>query len=277
MCYTTYKQWKTIPLQEPPILSVIIPAYNESDRIVPTIGAIAAHICDLGISWELIIADDGSTDDTVQIVTALELANLHILKAAQNGGKGSAVQRGMLAAHGQYRLFCDADNATPIEEIDKLLDSVSASDCDIAVGSRAVGEAEEANRSVLRQAMSGGLRWLVQHVVRLGISDSQCGFKLFTEEAAKRLYAAQTIQGFSFDLEILYLAQKFGYRTVELPVIWFDAPGSKVNATKEAGRFLRDLFKIKLNDWRGVYHETEIIKQVENSIGYDLSSGKGYA
>jgi len=113
--------------------------------------------------------------------------------------------------------------------------------------------AEEAHRTPLRRMLSGGLRWTVGHIFRIGVRDTQCGFKLFTREAAQRLYAAQTIAGFSFDLEILYLASKLGYRVAEVPVAWVDAPGSKVDTTKEVQRFLRDLVKIKWNDLRGIY------------------------
>ena len=101
--------------------------------------------------------------------------------------------------------------------------------------------------------MSNGLRYIVKHIFRIGVRDTQCGFKLFSRTAAQRLYRSQTIAGFSFDLEILYLAAKFGYQVAEVPVAWIDAPGSKVDALKEARRFMRDLLKIKWNDLRGVY------------------------
>ncbi|MCB0009743.1 MAG: glycosyltransferase, partial [Anaerolineales bacterium] len=121
MSYADYDKWKREPIEGEPFLSVIIPAYNEEIRIIPTIGAIAAHISGLGFPWELLLADDGSRDQTVQMVKELNLANVRVLETPQNGGKGSAVQRGMLAARGQYLLFADADNSTPIEELAKLL------------------------------------------------------------------------------------------------------------------------------------------------------------
>jgi len=253
MGYNAYQQWKITAISGEPYLSIVIPAYNEEIRIVPTIGAIASHVSGLGFDWELIIADDGSTDNTVNLVQELNLANVTVLVAPQNAGKGSAVQRGVLAARGHYILFDDADNSTPIEELGKLLSKLERDGYDVAVGSRAAAGAEEAQRSVLRRLMSGTLRWLVQKIFAIGVKDTQCGFKLFTREAARTLYRAQTILGFSFDLEILYLAGKFGYRIAEVPVAWVDAPGSKVDPTKEAQRFLRDLIRIKLNDWRGIY------------------------
>lgn len=253
MSYAAYEQWKTTPIEGEPYLSIVIPAYNEEIRIVPTIGAIASHVSGLGFPWDLYIADDGSKDTTVPLVEELGLANVHVLKAAKNGGKGSAVKRGMLAANGQYILFADADNSTPIEEVQKLLHKLDSEGYDVAIGSRAASGAQEAHRSLLRRTMSGGLRWIVRNIFRIGVRDTQCGFKMYSRVAAHRLHTAQTILGFSFDLEILYLASKLGYKIAEVPVSWIDAPGSKVDTRKEAQRFLRDLLKIKFNDLKGVY------------------------
>lgn len=250
--YSAYLHWKNTPLTEQPYLSVVIPAYNESERIVPTIGAIAAYVCSLGKPWELLIADDGSKDDTVALCNGLELANLRVLVAPQNGGKGSAVQRGMLAAHGEVVLFADADNSTPIEELGAMLAKIDAG-YDVVVGSRAAGGAQEAHRSPLRRMMSATLRAIIRPLFHLQVRDTQCGFKLFRREAAQRLFGAQTIMGFSFDLEILYLAGKWGCKVAEQPVAWVDAPGSKVDSLKESKRFLQDMARIKRNDLRGVY------------------------
>jgi dolichyl-phosphate beta-glucosyltransferase len=252
MAYERYEQWKTTPIAGEPRLSVIIPAYNESERIVPTIGAIASYVSSLGYDWELIIADDGSRDGTPDLVEELGLANLRLLRAERNGGKGSAVRRGVLAARGQRVLFSDADNSTPIEELEKLMRAIDEG-FDLAVGSRASNDADAEKRTFMRRLVSAGLRWIVRNILSIGVRDTQCGFKLFTREAARHLANAQTINGFSFDLELLYLASKFGYRTKEVPVTWIDAPGSKVNVAKEVRRFLKDLVQIKLNDIRGVY------------------------
>ena len=253
MSYKNYQDWKTQPLTGDILLSVVIPAYNEEVRIVPTIGAIASYISDLGIPWELILADDGSRDDTAKLVEDLGFVNLRVLRAERNAGKGNAVHRGMLAARGQYVLFTDADNSTPIEEITKLLHKVQQEGYAMAIGSRAAEGADEGHKSLLRHLLSGGLRWIVRVLFRIGVRDTQCGFKLYTRAAARRLHEAQTIMGFSFDLEILYLATKWGYRIAEVPVHWIDAPGSKVDTTKEVKRFVRDLFRIKWNDVRGIY------------------------
>lgn len=253
MSYNAYQDWKTKPIDKPPLLSIVIPTYNEEERIIPTIGAIASHVSTLGFPWELIVADDGSRDSTVTLVEDLKLANVRVLRTDQNGGKGSAVRRGVLAAKGAYILFADADNSTPIEQVSELLDPVAAESFDIAVGSRAAEGATVANKSRLRHIMSSGLNWLVRNVLRIEVKDTQCGFKLYRSDVAHRLHSAQTIDGFSFDLEILYLASKFGYRVAEIPVAWYDAPGSKVDTRKEAQRFLKDMTRIKLIDWRGGY------------------------
>ena len=251
--YARYVQWRDVPIQEPPYLSIVIPAYNESERILPTIGAIASYVCTLDLPWELLVADDGSKDNTVALCQELEMANLHVLIAPKNGGKGRAVQRGVLAAKGQVILFADADNSTPIEELGAMLKQIDAG-YDLVIGSRAAGGAQEAHKSLLRKTMSNTLRAMIRPIFNLQVSDTQCGFKLFKHEPAQRIFGAQTIMGFSFDLEILYLANKWGYRIVEQPVNWIDAPGSKVDGMKEARRFLKDMWTIKRNDWKGVYN-----------------------
>ncbi len=250
--YARYLQWRNVPLQEAPYLSIVIPAYNEAERIIPTIGAIASYVCGLDYPWEMLIADDGSKDDTVVLCTSLGLANLHVLIAEQNGGKGSAVRRGVLAALGARILFADADNSTPIEELSNLMRRMDEG-YDVVVGSRAAGGAEEAHRSLVRRTMSNTLRAMIRPVLNMDIKDTQCGFKLFTREAAQKLFGAQTIMGFSFDLEILYLAHKYGYSVAEQPVTWIDAPGSKVDKMKEIRRFLKDMGTIKMNDLKGIY------------------------
>lgn len=251
-----YRRWKTQPLDQRPLLSVVIPAYNEAERIVPTIGAVIAHLSSLDIPWELIVVDDGSTDDTATRVEELALPNLHILQAPQNSGKGAAVRRGMLAAVGSYILFTDADNSTPIEELPNLLSTLITGEHQVAIGSRAATGASASHRQLLRQVVSGGLRLLVRHLLNLKVRDTQCGFKLYTREAARALHGRQTISGFSFDLELIYLAGKLGYSIAEVPVQWIEAPGSKVDPIKEIRRFLRDLIIIKTNDWRGIYEQT---------------------
>jgi dolichyl-phosphate beta-glucosyltransferase len=251
--YQAYKQWAREPLAHKPIVSVVIPAYNEAERILPTVGAISAYMSGRLEPWELIVADDGSTDDTVDLLEGLHLANMCVLKASMNGGKGKAVRRGVMAAKGDYVLFADADQSTPIEQFDALLEPIRAEKYDIVIGSRAHLEAAETKKTVLRQTLSQGLNVLVRTVGQIQIRDTQCGFKIFTIEAARDLFGRQLMDGFSFDLELLFLANKCGYRTLEQPVMWIDAPGSKVDATKVSLQFIRDLAKIRSNFARGMY------------------------
>jgi len=248
----SYRTWATTPLEGPPHYSVVIPAYNEAERILPTIGAIAAQVSLLGEPWELIVADDGSTDETVSLVQDLGLANLHVLVADRNRGKGSAVRRGVLAARGQIILFADADQSTPIEQF-QALEAQLLNGADVVVGSRAAAGSDVANKSMSRKIFSTGLSVIVRGVFRIPVADTQCGFKMFTADAARKLFRRQLIDEFSFDLEILYLARKFGMSTEEVPVSWIDAPGSKVDAAKVAIEFLRDLSIIRWNDICGRY------------------------
>lgn len=247
-----YREWATTPITERPRFSVVIPAYNEEWRILPTIGAIATHMSSFGQPWELIVADDGSTDSTVDLVKELDLANLRLMIADGNGGKGSAVRRGVLAAQGELILFADADQSTPIEQIETLIAEIEAGH-DVVVASRAAAGAEVANKSLSRKVFSSGLNLIVRGVFRIPVTDTQCGFKLFTAEAADLLFRRQLIDEFSFDLEVLYLASKFDLKVTEVPVTWIDAPGSKVDAAKVAIEFLRDLAIIRWNDARGSY------------------------
>lgn len=249
-----YREWASTPLSAPPTYSVVIPTYNEELRIVPTIGAIATHMCTLGEPWELLVSDDGSTDTTVELVEDLGLANLRLVPATTNAGKGDAVRRGMLESVGDIVLFADADQSTPIEQFEQLVAEIRDG-ADVVVGSRAADGAEVSNKSLARKAFSAGLRFVVMGVFRIPVADTQCGFKMFTREATDLLFARQLIDDFSFDLEVLYLSRKFGLTTVEVPVEWIDAPGSTVNPTKVALGFLRDLTKIKKNDRDGRYDQ----------------------
>lgn len=250
--YRAYRAWVTEPLTERPVVSVVVPAFDEEERILPTIGAIATHMSARGEPWELIVADDGSTDSTAALVGDLRFANLRLLVAPVNRGKGDAVRRGVLAARGSLVLFADADQSTPIEQFDRLRARIDEG-FDVVVGSRAVSGASVSGKSPVRRLLSAVLHLAVSGLLGVPVSDTQCGFKLFTAEAAQRLFSLQRIDGFSFDLEVLYLAARLGYRTVEVPVEWIDAPGSTVHPARVSLRFLRDLVRLRLDAARGRY------------------------
>jgi dolichyl-phosphate beta-glucosyltransferase len=184
----------------------------------------------------------------VALLEGLGWANLRVIRHA-NTGKGGAVQRGVLEANGDWVLFADADNSTPIEEFSRLL----AANAPVAIASRHGFGAREANKSALRQLVSNILRFVLGTVSGLNVRDTQCGFKLFRRDAARRLFSVQRLHGFSFDLEVLFLARHYGLEVAEVPVEWFDAPGSKVNALRDTIRFFKDMLEIRRNARRGLY------------------------
>ena len=266
MAYSDFERWRDHSLDAQPELSIVIPAYNErgtataeevqlDDRIRPTLAAMAVVVSELIPSWELIVSDDGSTDGTPETIASLEWANLRVLRSP-NTGKGGAVRRGVLAARGKYILFADADNSTPVEQLALLLEQLRQG-FDLAIGSRAAQGAEEANKSLLRKTVSSGVRLVAQLMSGVRVKDTQCGFKMFRHDAAKDIFGRQVIDGFSFDVEILYLAQKFGYRIVEIPVQWFDAPGSKVNVLKDSILFFKDILRVRQLDFAGAYQSNK--------------------
>jgi dolichyl-phosphate beta-glucosyltransferase len=252
MNYEIYRRWRDQPDLRTPELSVVVPAYNEKQRIIPTIAAFAAYLSRSDLPWELIVADDGSGDETVALVEMLGHANIRVLRAETNGGKGSAVRRGMMAARGDLVLFADADCSTPVEELDRLRRAIEAG-ADVAVGSRTEIGSQVENRSAFRRLLTHGLRQIVRVGLGLPLKDTQCGFKLFTADAARVLFGAQTVTGFAFDLEILYLGVRRGLRIAEVPVRWYDAPGSKVDARREVVRFVESIARIRWNGLSGVY------------------------
>ena len=212
MSYPAFEQWRDQPAG-PVSLSIVIPAYNESERILPTLAAFAVAVSALGEPWELIVSDDGSRDGTADLVAGLGWANLQVVRHA-NTGKGGAVRRGVQAARGSLILFADADNSTPIEELPRLLAAVRAG-AHVAIGSRAAEGAQEAGKSAVRRLVSGGLRRVTRALTGVSAQDTQCGFKLFRGEVARSLFRRSVLDGFSFDLELLYLAAQDGLRVVD--------------------------------------------------------------
>ncbi|WP_424952827.1 dolichyl-phosphate beta-glucosyltransferase [Deinococcus sp.] len=253
MSYSEFQIWRDAPVKDI-ALSVVIPTYNEAERILPTLAAIAVSVSGLGIPWELIVSDDGSRDGTADLIGALGWSNLRVLQHA-NTGKGGAVWRGVTAARGARVLFADADNSTPIEELPRLLAQLDRG-YEVVVGSRAASGATETNKSALRRLLSGGLRLTARTLSGVTVQDTQCGFKLFGPQAVRELFSRQQMQGFSFDLELLYLAHKLGLRVAEVPVHWFDAPGSKVSSVRDSLRFVRDIVAVRRLDQRGVYNRS---------------------
>jgi glycosyltransferase involved in cell wall biosynthesis len=217
-----------------PTVSIVIPAFNEAARIGMTISRIQRFLEGFPFPHELIIVDDGSTDETPRIVERSGIPTLRLLRNESNHGKGYAVRQGVLASRGDFVLFTDADLSAPIEEIEKLMAVALKEDADVVIGSRAVDRSMIAVRQS-RMRESGGVAFnlVVRTLLGLRLRDTQCGFKLFTRSSADRVFRKQTISGFGFDPEVLFLASKGNLTIREVPVRWSHSQGSKI-------RFLRD-------------------------------------
>ena len=210
--------------------SVVIPAFNEARRLPSYLDDVVSFFEGRGEPYEVIVVDDGSTDDTPALVEARvrELASVRLLRLSVNAGKGAAVRAGMLAARGVYRMFTDADGATPIAEVKRLEPALLAG-ADVVIGSRVLVDPSVSVAALPHRVAAGRVfNWLVARLGLRSVADSQCGFKVFSAAAAERLFVGLRTRGFGFDVELLLAAQAAGYRVVEIPVNWADQPGSKV-------------------------------------------------
>ncbi len=235
-----------------PYLSVIIPTYNEEERIGGTLEKITAYLSRQNYPYEIIIVDDASSDKTVKIIEDSG-EKIVLLINKRRKGKGYSVRQGVLSATGDFVLFSDADLSTPIEESEKLLFWLKRG-YHLAIGSRRLPDSEiSVPQPFLRRLMGKVFNLLVRIFVVRGFCDTQCGFKCFEKKTANFLFGRQQLSGFCFDVEILYLAKKFKKRVKEVPVRWLNSPVSKIGPLKHSFLMFLDLFRIKLNDRRGVY------------------------
>jgi glycosyltransferase involved in cell wall biosynthesis len=237
-------------------LSIIVPAYNEAQRIAPTLERLARFLTAHPVSFEIIVVDDGSSDGTVALVESLatRIRQLRVIASKPNRGKGRAVRTGMLAAEGKLRVMWDADSSTPPEELPKLLAPIVVGDVDIAIGSRYADGAEAADSQPLyRRVWSRLCNKVVQRALVPGVRDTQCGFKAFSAASAIDLFGRATIDGWAFDLEILALARRRCYGIAEIGVTWIDDKRSKVNPWKDLWKVIREAVTIRRNLRRGIY------------------------
>ena len=229
-------------------LSIIIPAYNERERLPETIGKILDYLKEHEWSWELLIADDGSSDGTPELIEA-DFPLVQVVRTPHNQGKGGAVRRGMLAARGRLRLFSDADLSTPIDELDGMIPALERGGYDLVIASRALPESQLiVHQPWWREKAGRFFNRLVQPLSGLPYVDTQCGFKLFREGAARLLFTRQQSTGWAFDVEILMLAQLFGLSVLEYPVRWINNEASKVSLLRAAPRMIRDILRFRW--WR---------------------------
>jgi dolichyl-phosphate beta-glucosyltransferase len=228
-----------------PRWSVVIPAFNEAERLPTYLDSVVAYLEGRDEPYEVIVVDDGSTDGTSDVVEARRFASVRVVRLAQNAGKGAAVRAGMLAARGAYRLFADADGATPIQEL-KRLEPALVAGADVVIGSRVlVDPGVSVATRAHRVAVGRVFNWLVARLGLVGIADSQCGFKAFTGPAADRLFGALVTRGFGFDVEILLRAQAARCRIVEMPVNWADQAGSKVGVIRHGPGMLWQIVRAR--------------------------------
>jgi dolichyl-phosphate beta-glucosyltransferase len=233
-------------------ISVVIPAYNEEKRIEPTLKKVIDYLKKKFDKYEIIVVDDCSKDNTNKIVSKYKKEKVKILRNEKNKGKGYSVKRGILESKYSLVLFSDSDLATPIEELENFMQYIKEND--IIIASRNLKNSERKIKQPLyRQAMGKIFPLLVNIIALKGFKDTQCGFKLFKTDAAKKIFLLQTFERFSFDIEILFIAKKLGYKIKELPVIWIDQKGSKVNPIKDSLKMLIDLFRIRYNNIKKKY------------------------
>ncbi len=229
-------------------ISIVIPAYNEAERIGATIETIHDYFSKKIRSFDIIVINDGSKDNTTNIILdrAKGTRNVTLLDSSSNQGKGSSVRKGMIHAANDLILLTDADLSTPIDEFEKLAPWIQRG-YDIVIGSRGMKESEIILRQPwYRRMMGKAFNLLVRTLIVNNFRDTQCGFKLFRHEVAKRIFRASKINGFAFDVEVLFIAKKMGYKTMEVPVRWIDSPRSKVNPLRDPVKMLVDLLRIKI-------------------------------
>ena len=237
-----------------PFLSVIIPAYNEIKRLPLTLIDVDRHLSEQEYSYEIVVVNDGSKDATSEMLERFKplVENLKVVSANGNKGKGAAVRQGMLSAKGNWRVFMDADNSTSIVEFNKMMPYLDAG-YEIIIGSRAVrGSKLNPPQNILKQLAGKFGNLFIQIILLRGIWDTQCGFKCFSEDAVRRIFPAGRIDRWGFDVELLAIAKKLGYKIKEMPVHWINDRRSHVSLKSYLQVFWEAL-KVRWWLWRNIY------------------------
>jgi dolichyl-phosphate beta-glucosyltransferase len=239
-----------------PFLTVLIPAYDEQERLGGTLGKIVAYLDAVGTDAEVLVVDDGSKDRTAELARAtLSGRRGRVLLNGENRGKGYSVRHGILEAQGRFVLLTDADLSTPIEEHAKLAAAVRDRDLDVAIGSRALPGADvQVRQGWVRQSMGRTFNRIMRAATGLSFQDTQCGFKLMDRERVRPIVERMVVDGFAFDVEMLFLCRRFGLAVEEVPVIWRNAPGSKVSMVGDPVRMLLDIARVRWRFRRGLYN-----------------------
>jgi glycosyltransferase involved in cell wall biosynthesis len=238
-------------------ISIVIPAYNEEKRLPATLREVLEYL--RAGAWsrhEILVVNDGSGDGTARVVDdfARECPEIRLLENPGNRGKGYSIRHGMLKAQGDWVLFTDSDLSAPIAELDKLMRAVREAKASIAIGSRALDRTLiQVHQSWFRETAGRIFNLLMRGLTGLQFHDTQCGFKLFEARAAKEAFGRQLIERWGFDVEVLFIARKLGFQTIEVPVRWSHAEGTKVNMIRDSARMFADLFRVRWNYIRGLY------------------------
>ncbi|MGQ9897475.1 MAG: dolichyl-phosphate beta-glucosyltransferase [Acidobacteriota bacterium] len=253
-------------MKDTPYLSLIIPAYNEAIRIIPTLESVGAYFRDFSGGTEIIVVNDGSSDGTSAMVQQLVPSfvrrglSLQLLSNPGNQGKGYSVRHGFLAARGHIVLFSDADLSTPLTEIPKLLNPITSGQYDAAIGSRDLPDSQiGVHQSALREFAGRFFNRFVRVLTGLPYADTQCGFKAFRRDKFLPVFQAQRVMGFAFDVEILYLAREIGARVAEVPVVWNHAEGSKVGLNWRSVQSFWDVALLPWRRWHGSYKQVSAV------------------
>jgi dolichyl-phosphate beta-glucosyltransferase len=239
-----------------PFLSIIVPAYNEEERLVASLGKITSYLDAAGIDAEILVVDDGSKDRTAELaVKALLGRRGRVLRNGDNRGKGYSVRHGVLEARGRFVLLTDADLSTPIDDHAKLAAVIRDRDLDVVIGSRALPDSDvQVRQGWLRETMGRSFNTIIRAVTGLPYRDTQCGFKLMDRERVKPLFDKMVVNRFAFDVELLFLCARFGLSVADVPVIWRNATGSKVSVLGDPLNMIADVLRVRWRFRRGLYN-----------------------